>query len=291
MHRRSTNWSLPTGTSTSLGTSGRRGWPQKDQDRVPRVDSLAEGDGWVFPGYDVTLPFSWGATAGRNPADMGPWCRYEDINPGSFDPVARVKEMQEDGVDAELIFGSNNPRTFVAGHEDADLHHEMIRAYNDFMSEFCATAPDRLGGTALLPNRGIEGCLNEIEPLSPRCPVSWPSSCSATRAGSRASSPKTTRSGRPSRPRAMPLTIHVGLVEGKMGAGRRQSAKSLPGTGHFYDAPKRMLRVHLRGRARSFPEASASLSLRSTVGGSRTSRASATTTSCATARPRCATPN
>src|ERR1039458_4457408 len=76
----------------------------KDKDRVPRVDSLAEGDGWVFPGHDVTLPFSWGATAGRNPADMGQWCRYEDINPGSFDPVARVKEMQEDGVDAEVIF-------------------------------------------------------------------------------------------------------------------------------------------------------------------------------------------
>src|ERR1700678_2804091 len=139
---------------------------QKDKDRVPRVDRLPDGDGWVFPGYDTTLPFSWGATAGRHPEDMGQWCTYDDINPGSYDPVARVKEMQEDGVDAELIFGSNNPRTFVAGHEDADLHHEMIRAYNDFMSEFCSTAPDRLGGTARLPNRGVQGCLKEIERIS-----------------------------------------------------------------------------------------------------------------------------
>ena len=83
---------------------------RKDRDRVPRVDRLAEGDGWVFPGYDTTLPFSWGATAGRKPEDLGQWCTYEDINPGSYDPVARVKEMQQDGVDAELIFGSNNPR-------------------------------------------------------------------------------------------------------------------------------------------------------------------------------------
>ena len=58
----------------------------KDRDLVPKVESLPEGDGWVFPGYDVTLPFSWGATAGRDPADMGPWCRYEDINPGKLRP-------------------------------------------------------------------------------------------------------------------------------------------------------------------------------------------------------------
>jgi predicted TIM-barrel fold metal-dependent hydrolase len=226
---------------------------KKDQDRVPRVDSLPDGDGWVFPGYDLTLPFSWGATAGRNPADMGPWCRYEDINPGSYDPVARVKEMQEDGVDAELIFGSNNPRTFVAGHEDADLHHEMIRAYNDYMSEFCATAPDRLGGTALLPNRGIEGCLKEIERVSAMpgfvafLMQRYPSGAFSIEPEDDAVWEAIEASGKP-------LTIHVGLVEGTMSAGRRHSARSLPGTGHFYDAPKRMLEFIFAGVLDRFPK-------------------------------------
>jgi predicted TIM-barrel fold metal-dependent hydrolase len=225
----------------------------KDKDRVPRVDSLAEGDGWVFPGYDVTLPFSWGATAGRNPADMGPWCRYGDINPGSFDPVARVKEMQEDGVDAELIFGSNNPRTFVAGHEDADLHHEMIRAYNDFMSEFCATAPDRLGGTALLPNRGVESCLKEIERIS-KMPGFVAFLMQRYPSGESSIQPEDDAVWEAIEASGMPLTIHVGLVEGTMGAGRRLSAKSLPGTGHFYDAPKRMLEFIFEGVLDRFPK-------------------------------------
>ena len=50
-----------------------------------------------------------------------------------------------------------------------------------------------------------------------------------------------------------PLTIHVGLVEGKMGQGRRTVATNLPGTGHFYDAPKRMLQFIFAGVLDRFP--------------------------------------
>jgi uncharacterized protein len=222
----------------------------KDRGRVPRVDRLAEGDGWVFPGYDTTLPFSWGATAGRKAEDLGQWCTYEDINPGSYDPVARVKEMQQDGVDAELIFGSNNPRTFVAGHEDADLHHEMIRAYNDFMSEFCSTASDRLGGTALLPNRGVPGCLKEIERLS-NMPGFVAFLMQRYPSGEPSITPEDDAVWEAIEATGMPLTIHVGLVQGRMG--QRSVATNLPGTGHFYDAPKRMLEFIFAGVLDRFP--------------------------------------
>jgi predicted TIM-barrel fold metal-dependent hydrolase len=215
------------------------------------VESLPEGDAWVFPGHDdISLPFSWGATAGRDPADMGPWCRYEDINPGSYDPLARVREMAEDGVDAELIFGSNYPRNFVAGCEDVDLHHDMIRAYNDFMSEFCATAPDRLGGTALLPNRGVEGCLKEIERVS-----SMPGFVSFLMQrypnGELSIEPEDDAVWEAIEASGMPVSIHVGLVNGRM---RRQRAQSLPGTGHFYDAPLRMLQFIFGGVLDRFPD-------------------------------------
>ena len=93
----------------------------KYRDLVPRVASLEKGDAWVFPGYDVQVPFSWGACAGRDPKTMNQWCRYEDINPGSYDPKARLLELDEDGVDAELasaggrlLFGVGGP----AGNAD-----------------------------------------------------------------------------------------------------------------------------------------------------------------------------
>jgi len=223
---------------------------EKDKDRVPRVESLPEGDAWVFPGLDVTLPFSWGATAGRDPADMGPWCRYEDINPGSYDPVARVKEMEEDGVDAEVLFGSNYPRSFVACHEDADLHHEMIRAYNDFMSEFCSVAPERLGGTALLPNRGVEGCLKEIDRVS-KMPGFVAFLMHRYPNGELSPEPEDDAVWEAIEASGKPLTIHVGLITGALG---RQVARSLPGTGHFYDAPNRMLQFIFAGVLDRFPK-------------------------------------
>jgi predicted TIM-barrel fold metal-dependent hydrolase len=221
----------------------------KYRDLVPRVESLPEGDGWIFPGSETAIPFSWGATAGRAPKDMGPWCRYEDINPGSYDPVSRVKEMDEDRVDAELIFGSNYPSTYVAVCEDDDLHHEMVRAYNDFMSEFCGTAPDRLGGTALLPSRGVEGCLKEIERV-----VEMPGFVAFLLKrypnGDLSIQPEDDAVWEAIEASGKPVVIHVGLVNQMIG---RQRADSLPGTGHMYDAPSRMLQFIFSGVLDRFP--------------------------------------
>lgn len=218
-------------------------------DLVPRVESLPEGDAWVFPGSDTPVPFSWGATAGRDPKDMGPWCRYEDINPGSYDPIARVREMDEDGVDAELIFGSNYPSTYVAVCEDSDLHHEMVRAYNDFMSEFCAHAPERLGGTALLPSRGVEGCLKEIERVL-EMPGFVAFMLKRYPNGELSITPEDDAVWEAIEASGKPVVIHVGLVNQVIG---RQRAESLPGTGHFYDAPIRMLQFIFSGVLDRFP--------------------------------------
>ena len=221
----------------------------KYQDLVPRVESFAEGDAWVFPGFDQPMPFSWGATAGRDPKDMGPWCRYADINPGSYDAEARVDEMREDGVDAELIFGSNYPSSYVANCEDPDLHHEMVRAYNDFMSEFCAYAPDRLGGTALLPNRGVEGVLREIERVS-EMPGFVAFLLKRYPSGELSISPDDDPVWEAIEASGLPVTIHVGLV-GQVTT--RLRAESLPGTGHFHDAPLRMLQFIFGGVLDRFP--------------------------------------
>jgi uncharacterized protein len=223
----------------------------KYKDQVPKGERFEQGDAWVFPGSDTPVPFGWGAAAGRPAEDMSPWCRYEDINPGSFDPKARVAEMDEDGVDAELLFGSNTASAWVSNCEDADLHHEMVRAYNDFTSEFCGTAPDRLGGTAVIPNRGVEGALAEVERTAsmpgfvafllkkyPNGDTSMTEEDDAVWAAIEAT--------------GMPVTLHIGLTTAPA-AGPRLSAKSLPGTGHFHDAPLRMLQFIFEGVLDRFP--------------------------------------
>ena len=39
----------------------------------------------------------------------------------------------------------------------------MVRAYNDWLSEYVEYAPARFGGLALIPNRGVDGALAEID--------------------------------------------------------------------------------------------------------------------------------
>lgn len=221
----------------------------KYRDLVPRVESLEQGDAWVMPGLDYPIPFGWGATAGRDADQLNQWCRYEDINPGSYDPKARVAEMQEDGVDAELIFGSNYPSAYVSNCDDPDLHHEMVRAYNDFMSEFCSYAPGRLGGTALLPNRGVEGALKEIERVS-SMPGFVAFLLKRYPNGTTSITPEDDAVWEAIEASGKPVTIHVGLTTQMLG---QQRAESLPGTGHFHDAPLRMLQFIFSGVLDRFP--------------------------------------
>ena len=211
---------------------------QKYRDQVPRVEPRPEGDAWVCEGFEAR-GFGWEACAGRAPDQQGEWCRYEDIHPGGYDPKARVEEQIADGVDAELLFPMGFASGYVKGTKDPDFHYEMVRAYNDFLSEFCSYAPDRLVGAAMIPSRGVDQALAEIK----RCQdlpglgawllQSYPNG--------------TTRIGDADEPvwslveeTGKPLTIHIGLTDRPPGA-KRMSVRGLPGTGHFYDAPSRML--------------------------------------------------
>ncbi|HEV7678701.1 MAG TPA: amidohydrolase family protein [Candidatus Dormibacteraeota bacterium] len=227
----------------------------KYRDKAPRIESFEQGDAWVFPGYEnQPVPFAWGACAHRRPEDQGPWCRFDEVNPGSYDPAARVREMDEDGVDAELLFPSGATNTYVASAEDPELHHELVRAYNDWVSEFCGHAPERLGGTALIPNRGVEGALREME----RCLelpgfVGWLLKC-YPHGDTNGIPPEDDPVWALVQESRMPLTIHIGLGATMSGRMSRLKAEDLPGTVHFMDAPTRMLQFIFSGVLDRFPD-------------------------------------
>jgi predicted TIM-barrel fold metal-dependent hydrolase len=224
--------------------------PKKYKDVVPRIERFDEGDAWVIEGFPVPQPFGWGACAGLPPEKLNLWMRFEDLRRGSYDPVARVEEQDADGVDAEVLFGSGYPGNFVAGTKDPDLHLTMVQAYNDFLSEFCSHDPSRLGGAALLPNRGLDDCISEVKRLSdmPGIATFWlkcyPHGDTNLEDEDDPLWAAIEESGKP-------LTIHVGLSNDLPSV---RPAKSLPGTGHFYDAPKRMLEFIFSGALDRFPD-------------------------------------
>jgi len=86
---------------------------------------------------------------------------YEDGKKGlrrPTDPHLRIKDMELDGVDAEVIFGILGAATRLNDHEAA---REMFRIYNDWLVEFCKPYPDRHIGLACLPYGDIDAAIKE----------------------------------------------------------------------------------------------------------------------------------
>jgi predicted TIM-barrel fold metal-dependent hydrolase len=87
---------------------------------------------------------------------------YEDGKKGlrrPTDPVLRAKDMDRDGVQAEVIYGILGAATRLNDHQAAT---EMFRIYNDWLVEFCRHDPDRFIGLACLPYGDIDAAVQEI---------------------------------------------------------------------------------------------------------------------------------
>ncbi|HZQ86348.1 MAG TPA: amidohydrolase family protein [Acidimicrobiales bacterium] len=106
---------------------------------------------------------------------MGWETEHEEGLRGAYDPEQRDKELDADGVCAEVIFpdadsitGAESP-PFGAGLsagaiEDPELAFAGAHAHNRFLAEFCLPAPERRGGVALVPiSHDIERAVKEIE--------------------------------------------------------------------------------------------------------------------------------
>jgi len=87
---------------------------------------------------------------------------YEDGQKGRrhpTDPVLRAKDMDRDGVQAEVIFGILGAATRL---NDPIAASEMFRIYNDWLVDFCKHDPTRFIGLACLPYGDIPAAVQEI---------------------------------------------------------------------------------------------------------------------------------
>ena len=87
--------------------------------------------------------------AGKKPEEFTLNVRkLEDRRSGAGDPVARIEDMDIDGVDAEVLYVGGPLQT-----ADAALHLDSVRGYNRWLSDYASHAPDRLLGVAADPDR------------------------------------------------------------------------------------------------------------------------------------------
>ena len=221
----------------------------KFRDHAPRIDRFEEGDAWVIEGVRDPINFGMNACAGLEPSEMRAWSRFEDLRPGGYDPAARLAEMDHDGVDAEVLYPTPRLAQGVVATKDPDFHHALVRAYNDWLSEYVALAPERFGGLALLPNRGATGAVAEIDRVIDRPGIRgvllgcYPNGTLEIADEDDAVWARLGEVG-------VPVNIHVSLSQHMPAAHRAP----LPGYGRFFDAPNRIVQLIFAGVFDRFPE-------------------------------------
>jgi predicted TIM-barrel fold metal-dependent hydrolase len=144
---------------------------ERHRDRVPRLQRFEEGDAWVGEGVKDPINFGLNAAATLSRFDRKPWVRFEDIPRGGYDPAVRLEEMDADLVDAAVFYPTPRLSHMVIANQDPELHLAMVQAYNDWLIDYCSHDPTRLGAIVLLPNRGVEQAVAEIERLAGRTGV------------------------------------------------------------------------------------------------------------------------
>ena len=140
------------------------------KDRMPYVADGPEGPRWVTK-KGATFGYVAGVGSGGTKYVPGSQLRVDVMastglytdgakgirRPG--DPHLRVKEMDRDGVDAEVIYGI----LAAAGKmKDIEASNEMLRIYNTWMADFCAQYPNRHIGLANLPYGDIDAAVREV---------------------------------------------------------------------------------------------------------------------------------
>jgi predicted TIM-barrel fold metal-dependent hydrolase len=141
------------------------------RDRVPHLERFDEGDAWVGEGVTEPINFGLNAAATFSRFERKAWVRFEDISPGGYDPAVRLSEMDADLVDAAVFYPTPRISQIVIANQDAELHLAMIQAYNDWLIDYCSHDPSRLGAIVLLPNRGVDQAVAEIERVAAQTSV------------------------------------------------------------------------------------------------------------------------
>ena len=107
----------------------------------------------------------WSSSQGLAPGVSGPMTdKARGYRAGMVDPVARLKDMDEEGIDVAILFGTQIALT-VNGLMNKELAAVLCHAVNEWLVEYCSTDPKRLLAVGLIPCQDPPAAVKELEYL------------------------------------------------------------------------------------------------------------------------------
>jgi predicted TIM-barrel fold metal-dependent hydrolase len=118
----------------------------------------------VFDDGKAAQPLGLTAAAGRSFVEYRrAGLRYDELRPGMWEPKARLADLDADGIAAQVLYPSvtlTGARTYS---DEPELQRACVRAYNEWITEFCAEGEGRLVAQAIVPTTGIDDAVAELE--------------------------------------------------------------------------------------------------------------------------------
>ena len=143
---------------------------RKYREQAPRVikNPKERGPAYLFvaPGiHPLAVAAAFAAGKGGEALREHMSHGYEAARPSGWDPVERLKDQDLDGVAAEVLYSTLGIALF--NMPDIELQIACLRAYNDWLAEFCAHDPKRLIGIGLYSLKALPD-VSEIERCAKR---------------------------------------------------------------------------------------------------------------------------
>ena len=200
--------------------------PSKFQDKAPKLVKDAEGgDAWLTAVGGDPDPIGLVSTPGM-PFDKFRWygVTYEEARAGCYNGDERLKDMDHDGVFAEILFPPQRTMSHFLGDDDDDFVLAGVEAYNNFLfEEFCAPDPQP-ARSAWRRSRRSASTRRSTRSARPRHAARRACSSPTGRRAATTSRATTTRSGPPRSTRACPVAIHINIISRRQRASSRKAA-------------------------------------------------------------------
>jgi predicted TIM-barrel fold metal-dependent hydrolase len=132
------------------------------RDIAPRlVRNNMGGDVYQVHGMHSQVPLGTVTAAGKDPRKIRMAEEpFDALHRGGWDPVQRLKDQDQDGVAAEVLYPSVG--MVLCNHPDQDYKQACFMAYNRWLESFVAAAPDRLHGIGQTAVRSVAEAVADL---------------------------------------------------------------------------------------------------------------------------------
>jgi predicted TIM-barrel fold metal-dependent hydrolase len=135
------------------------------RDQAPFIAVQDDGtEAFIVPGMKRPVPLGFIDGAGFGPRERqerAKTMKFSDVRAGAYSGKERIPYMDRDGIAAELIYASVGMGLFM--HRDPNVKNAVLQAYNRWLAEMCAEAPDRVFGMAQTAVRSVDEAIADFQ--------------------------------------------------------------------------------------------------------------------------------